>query len=82
MNKAQLRESVRQQIRDTLAKQSPEAASKPIDDAMVDMILQMSAVDCVALQNNKASTNYIGLMAYVDDQGKVSKGAMDAQAML
>ena len=56
-----LRANVREQIKATLAKQNPEAANKPVDDAMIDMILQMSAVDCVSLQNNKKSTNYIGL---------------------
>ena len=56
-----LRANVREQIKATLAKQNPEAANKPVDDAMIDMILQMSAVDCVSLQNNKKLTNYIGL---------------------
>ena len=71
--KAALRENVRQQLIETMKKQNSPHADKPIDDAMIDMILQMSAVDCVPLQNNKFSTGFIGLMMYVDDQGK-SKG--------
>lgn len=45
-----------------MAKQNPSAPVKPVEDSMIDMILQMSAVDCVPLQNNKESTGYIGLM--------------------
>jgi hypothetical protein len=82
VDKASLRESVRQQIRDTLAKQNPSAANNPIDDSMVDMILSMSAVDCVALQNNKASTGYIGVMMYVDDQGKAKGLPVNERATL
>lgn len=60
--KVALRESVRKQIEETMKKQNPNAPVKPVDDAMIDMILQMSAVDCVPLQNNKFSTGFIGLM--------------------
>lgn len=67
--KSSLREQIRKQIQETMAK-NPTFANKPVDDAMVDMVMQMSAIDCVPLQNNKKSTGYIGLMMYVDDQGK------------
>jgi hypothetical protein len=80
VDKESLRASVRAQIKATLEKQNPSAASKPIDDAMVDMILQMSAVDCVPLQNNKKSTGYIGLMLYVDDQGKAKQLPLNERA--
>jgi len=79
-DKESLRTAVRAQIKATLEKQNPEAAKKPIDDAMVDIILQMSAVDCVALQNNKHSTGYIGLMLYVDDQGKAKQLPLNERA--
>ena len=79
-DQAALREKVRAQIKETMAKQNPSAASAPIDDAMVNMILQMSSVDCVPLQNNKHSTGYIGLMMYVDDQGKAKNLPVNERA--
>lgn len=50
-----------------MAKSNPNAV---VTEEMVDMVMSMSAVDTVPLQNNKKSTEYIGLMMYVDDQGK------------
>jgi len=78
---AAVRESIRNQIREMQRKQGGEAAaSKPIPDSMVDMVMNMSAVDCVPLQNNKKSTGFIGLMMYVDDQGKAKNLPVNERA--
>jgi hypothetical protein len=79
-DKDALRAQVRQQIAETMSKQNPGQPLKPIEDSMVDMILQMSAVDCVPLMNNKFTTGFIGLMMYVDDQGKARKLPLNKRA--
>lgn len=79
-DREKLRSAVRAQITEQLKKQGGAAADKPVDDSLVDTVLSMSAVDCVPLQNNKKSTNYIGLMMYVDDQGKAKELPLNARA--
>jgi hypothetical protein len=76
---AAVRQRVREQVQAHIEKSAKgntksAAAAPRVDDKLVDTVLSMSAVDVVALQNNKPSTGHIGVMMYVDDQGKAKVG--------
>jgi hypothetical protein len=57
-----IRSNVRSQIQEM-------TKSSTVDESLIDLVLSASAVDTIALQVNKKSTNYIGINLLCDDQG-------------